>query len=174
VAFGAGGLTSLALVSLGPLHARLVPSSSMAPTLQPGDRLAVLTTGPARKLTRGEIVVFKAPFRALPGGGERPAWWELAEAPLFVKRIVGLPGDTVAVVPAHGVLVNGVRLAEPYVAEHARYAWGPERIPAGRVCVLGDNRNDSFDSHHWGLLPIDAIVGRPAAVFWPPARTRMF
>ncbi|MEB3328387.1 MAG: signal peptidase I [Candidatus Sericytochromatia bacterium] len=174
MAFGAGGLSTLALLSAGPLHARLVPSSSMAPTLQPGDRLAVIATGPSQRPTRGQIVVFKAPFRALPGETAPWIWGLLAGPPLFVKRIIGLPGDTVVVVPARGVLVNGRPLAEPYVAEPARYAWGPARVPAGRVCVLGDNRNDSFDSHHWGLLPIDAIVGRPAAVFWPPSRTRIF
>ena len=172
VAFGAGGLTTLALVSLGPLHARVVPSASMAPTLMPGDRLAILDAQPPTP-ARGEIVVFRAPFKALPGAAPAPKG-PFSEEPLYIKRVVGLPGDTVAVIPGRGVRVNGHLLAEPYVQAHARYAWGPAAIPSGRVFVLGDNRNDSFDSHHWGLLPVARIVGRPAALFWPPRRSRLF
>lgn len=173
VAFGAGGLFALGCLSHGPVHARMVPSASMAPTLQPGDRLLMVQTHPGGMPERSSLVVFRPPFRGLPGEGDAP-WPGVWGEALYVKRVIGLPGDRVRVLPDRGIELGGKPFAEPYVERPARYGWGPVTVPAGHVLVLGDNRNDSFDGHHWGMLPIVNIVGRPAAVFWPPLRVQRF
>ena len=90
--------------------------------------------------------------------------------------IVGLSvrheGDTVEVRAGQGLLLNGQLLDEAYVLEKPHYNWGPEVVPAGSLCVLGDNRNNSFDSHYWGFLKANRVIGAPAAVIWPPKRMR--
>lgn len=173
-AFGLGGLLTLALVNSGHVHARMVPSASMAPTFLPGDRMLVIGRDPQRPMARGEIVVFKPPFASFPGEGPDFGWLGAAGTTTYVKRVVGLPGERVVVKKGLGVFVDGVKLAEPYAAQAPRYDWGPQTVPAGKVFVLGDNRNDSFDSHYWGFLPQENVVGRPGAVIWPPARWRGF
>jgi signal peptidase I len=171
-AFGLGGLVALAAANLGPVHARMVPSGSMAPTFLPGDRMLVITRSPSRAVARGEILVFKPPFASFPG--DEPAFGWLAGETTYVKRAIGLPGDRVEVKKGVGVVVNGTLLAEPYVLQAPSYGWGPAVVPPGRLFMLGDNRNDSFDSHYWGFLPQDHVVGRPGAVIWPPSRWRGF
>lgn len=173
-AFGLGGLLTLALVNSGNVHARMVPSGSMAPTFLPGDRMLVIGRAPTRPVARGEILVFKPPFASFPGEGANLGWLGAAGETTYVKRVVGLPGERVEVRKGQGVFVNGVRLAEPYTLQAPRYDWGPQVVPAGSLFMLGDNRNDSFDSHYWGFLPQDHIVGRPGAVIWPPSRWRGF
>ena len=132
---------------------RYIPSESMVPTLQVGDRLIV------EKLSyhfhapqRGDIVVFKAP----PELGHRD----------LIKRIVGVPGDVIAV--RNGRLyLNGQVQQEAYVQASARYSYGPVRVPVDRFFVLGDNRNHSYDSHFWGFLPRRDIVGHAVVRFYP-------
>lgn len=86
----------------------------------------------------------------------------------YVKRIVGLPGETVEVWQGQ-VLIDGVVLHEPYTARPPSYAMQAVRVGDGQYFVLGDNRNASSDSHIWGLLPEDMIVGRAWVIYWPPA-----
>lgn len=175
-AFGLGCLVALAGFNTGVAQARMVPSGSMAPTLQAGDRLLVtplhLKGAPVR---RGEIVIFKPPFSGLPGEAD-PAhgFWTVGDDQTYVKRVIGLPGETVAVEAGVGVRVNGQLLHEPYILAKPRYNWGPERVPEGKLFMLGDNRNESFDSHYWGFLPKENVVGRPAAIFWPQHRWKRF
>lgn len=84
----------------------------------------------------------------------------------FIKRVVGVPGQTVEV--RDGLLrVDGAVIDEPYVETPARYEFGPQVVPAGMMFVLGDNRNNSFDSHSWGMLARDQIVGRAELRYWP-------
>lgn len=173
LAFGLGGLVAMACFNSGVAHARMVPSGSMAPTFMPGDRMLIVAAGKAAP-RRGEILVFKAPFRGLPGAEPATGWLAFADDATYVKRVVGLPGEAVEVKRGQGVFVDGRRLEEPYVAAAPNYAWGPQTVPAGRLFMLGDNRNDSFDSHYWGFLPADRVVGRPAAVIWPPRRWTRF
>lgn len=132
---------------------RFIPSESMSPTLAVGDRLIVEKLSydihPPR---RGDIVVFKAPP-------------ELVERTLkddFIKRVIGVPGDVVAIKQGK-VYVNGNELSEPYLAERPSYGYGPATVPADQYFVLGDNRNHSYDSHAWGFVPQNNIVGH--AVF---------
>ncbi|MGL5508374.1 MAG: signal peptidase I, partial [Microcoleaceae cyanobacterium] len=83
--------------------------------------------------------------------------------------IIGLPGDIVEVKESK-VYVNNQVLPEDYIAEHPNYNWGPERIPPDQYLVLGDNRNNSYDSHYWGFVPRENIIGKAVVRFWPPNR----
>jgi signal peptidase I len=141
------------LIAAG-LHAiaevRYTPSESMMPTLQVGDRLIMekvsyLVHDPQR----GDIIVFKAP----------PALTAQNIHDDFTKRIIGLPGDVVAVKDGQ-VWVNGRAIAEPYLQSLPTYNYGPVTIPAGQYFVLGDNRNHSYDSHFWGFVPRRSLIGR--------------
>ena len=209
-----------------------IPSPSMHPTLIEGDHLVVnkllyRLRGPKR----GEIVVFRAPRDADPN------------EPEYIKRLVGLPGDTIEVragyvavgpfrynhteirgilglpdsdssepenaplapslrlardgihtgnqtiTPAEfaarinhrgepveiqpgKVLLNGEPLMEDYVAEDPEYQFDPYKVPEGCYFVLGDNRNQSHDSHEWNELPANRLIGRAEAIFWPLPRLR--
>ena len=79
--------------------------------------------------------------------------------------------------PAHQVkggrlFVNGEEQAEPYVPEPMRYAMRRQVVPPGHVFVLGDNRNHSYDSHVWGCLPHEAVLGTALCTYWPPQRIK--
>lgn len=147
-------------------EARYIPSESMRPTLEVGDRLIVeKVTYHFTQPHRGDIVVFNPPERA---GGNGNA---------FIKRVVGLPGDKIRIQDGK-VLINGAALTEPYIAEAPMYMepdWeglgmGEGTVPKGMVFVMGDNRNNSQDSHVWGALPIKNIIGQTVFRFWPPTR----
>jgi signal peptidase I len=129
-----------------------VEGASMEPTLHSRQLVVVDTFLPqVRVPQRGEVIVFRFP---------RDPEVE------YVKRVVGLPGETVTI--AHGrVWINGLPLVEPYVRDLPRYFWGPGRVPSGSVFVLGDNRNSSSDSHLWGFVPLTHVVGR-AVLAWGP------
>lgn len=102
---------------------------------------------------RGDVIVFEPPNR--PGED-------------YVKRIIGLPGEKVEI-RAGQVYINGRPLAEPFQPLPGTYTMpNPVIVPEGQVFVLGDNRNNSNDSHNWGTLPLDKIVGRAWLSYWPP------
>ena len=151
-------LVALALalvIRAGIAEASIVPTTSMVPTVLPGDRVfsekfAFRFTG----LHRGDIVIFTPPFQSPDD---------------FMKRVIGLPGETVAVHDGK-VWVNGAPLSEPYIREAPRYIYGPVTVPPGKILVLGDNRNVSYDSHAWGLLDIAAVHGRSVFRYWPLRR----
>jgi signal peptidase I len=141
-------------------EARWIPSGSMEPTLQIDDRLIVdKVSYRFQSPQRGDVVVFN-PTDALKEQKFKDA---------FIKRIIGLPGDTVEVQGGR-VYVNGQALRENYIADNPNYQWGPETVPADSYLVLGDNRNNSYDSHYWGFVPRDRIIGRAVVRFWPPNR----
>ena len=159
---------------------RYIPSTSMFPTFEVGDQLAVeklsiLARTPAAK----EVVLFRPPAAAIereallrgePLGDARDAERRRrATSEVFIKRVVGVPGDVVHVHDG-AVYVNGARQTEPFVNETPRYAWGPRTVPKDSLFVLGDNRNRSFDSHVWGFLPRDHIIGHAILRYWPPSR----
>jgi signal peptidase I len=129
-----------------------VDGFSMVPTLQDGEY--VLVSKLSYRLgepQHGDIIVFKYP-------GEPPQD--------LIKRIIGLPGDSVQVTGLM-VYVNGQALIEPYIAAAPGYS-GQWQVPEGFLFVLGDNRNDSSDSHAWGLLPIENVIGKAIIIYWPP------
>jgi len=104
---------------------------------------------------RGDIIVFRAPEQT-PGEPERD----------FIKRIIGLPGETVEVRDC-AVYVDGGALEEPYILEKPAYTFPPDVVPPGHFFVLGDNRNNSSDSHSWGMLPKENIIGQAWLSYWP-------
>lgn len=141
-------------------EARYIPSSSMEPTLLINDRLIIeKITYRFHKPQRGDVVVFNATEALLQEN--------LKDA--FIKRIIGLPGDEVKVRNGE-VIVNNKILKEPYIKEAPDYDYGPVTVPADQYLVLGDNRNNSYDSHYWGFVPREKFIGRASIRFWPPER----
>ncbi len=84
----------------------------------------------------------------------------------FIKRIIGTPGDQVEIRGSH-VFLNGQQLDEPYLREEPRYNVPPQSVPSGNYFVLGDNRNNSSDSHVWGMVPEENLLGKAWLVYWP-------
>jgi signal peptidase I len=126
-----------------------MPAGSMLPTIHVGatmlvNRSAYRSESPAR----GDIVVFKSPLLGLP----------------FVKRVVAVPGDRFTI--ARGVTyVNGRRVEEPYIKERPAYDMALRRVPSGCYIVLGDNRNDSEDSHIFGCVKRTSFIGKVVQVY---------
>lgn len=138
---------------------RFIPSDSMLPTLHVGDRLIVEKVSYQLHPPRpGDIVVFQPP-PVLQQAGYRADQ-------AFIKRVIAQPGQTVQVHQGQ-VLVDGNPLTEPYLAEPPAYEWGPYLVPEGGLFVMGDNRNNSNDSHIWGFLPEGNVIGRAWLRFWP-------
>ena len=135
-----------------------IPSPSMSPTLRPGDRVLVSKLSyRLHDVHRGDIVVFKRPPRVQAG----------PEVKDLVKRVVGLPGDTVEARDGR-VLVNGKQLPEPYVSgSQFTSDVPPQHIPARHYWVMGDNRSVSEDSRFFGAIPNGLIVGRVFFQVWP-------
>lgn len=138
---------------------RFIPSDSMEPTLHIGDRLII------EKLAywldspqRGDVVVFEPPPQLQAQGYRRQQ--------AFIKRVIAKPGETVAVHQGQ-VYIDGEPLAEPYVLEAPRYELLPVQVPPDTLFVMGDNRNNSNDSHVWGFLPIQNVIGHALYRFWP-------
>jgi signal peptidase I len=148
-------LSVLLFAGINAVSARIrVEGSSMQPTLYDGEylivnRLAYKLGSPAI----GDIIVFHPPR-------------DLSEE--YIKRVIGLPGDRV-VVSRGKVTVNDQPLDEPYIAAPPAYN-GSWTVPANSLFVLGDNRNNSSDSHSWGPVQMDEVIGRAVLVYWPPSR----
>ncbi len=129
----------------------------MFPTLKEGEVLIVNKL--AYKLgsvERGDILTFHYP---------------LEPSLDYIKRAIGLPGDIIEIKDKQ-VWVNGIALNEPYIVKPADYT-GNWVVPAESLFVLGDNRVDSADSHVWGFVPFNDLVGKVLAVYWPPNRIRL-
>lgn len=138
---------------------RFIPSDSMLPTLHVGDRLIVEKVSyQLHPPQPGDIVVFQPP-PVLQQAGYRADQ-------AFIKRVIAQPGQTVQVRQGQ-VFVDGQPLTEPYLAEPPAYEWGPYEVPEGGLFVMGDNRNNSNDSHIWGFLPTSNVIGRAWLRFWP-------
>jgi len=195
-----------------------IPSGSMVPTLQEGDRVLVNSfIYRYRPPERGDVVVFHPPKAALQTREE-------LERPVdFVKRLIGLPGERVRTDPDGQVYINGKPMSqakapagsgsyrfpeclvyseacgpvlgdetwpvpcrriqcrsprgEPFELWVTRSPEDPTRleavVPPGCYLVLGDNRDQSDDSHRWGTLPAESVVGEAIAIFWPPERASL-
>jgi len=150
------------LIRLFVAEPRYIPSDSMVPTLQVGDRLVVEKISyRLHPPQRGDIVVFDPPAQLQQLG------YTTDQA--FIKRVIGQPGQTVQVHQGK-VWIDGEPLAEPYIAEPPGYEMRSVTVPPGHVFVMGDNRNNSNDSHVWGFLPVENIIGRAIFRFYPIAR----
>jgi|YNPNPStandDraft_1061719.scaffolds.fasta_scaffold01004_12 signal peptidase I len=162
-----------------------IPSISMEPTLKVGDRILVdRLTYHFRKPHRGEIIVFRfnpaEPANHTQGSNPLSRSLDLVaevvnvthrESTPFIKRVIGLPGETVEVRADGYTYINGERLEEDYEVIKG----GPQgtwQVGEGEVFVMGDNRPNSNDSRSWGCVPFEAILGRAVLVWWPKSRWR--
>ncbi len=128
-----------------------IESVSMLPNLVEGEYVIVDKVSYAVRLPeRGDIVVIKR-----------------VGSPDLIKRVIGLPGETIEV---HGgqTFINGVALNEPYVAHPPTYDLAATTVEPGRFYVLGDNRSNSQDSHVFGSIAKEDIIGRAWIIYWPP------
>lgn len=164
-----------------------IPSDSMQPALEPGDRILVNPTGHTSDIERGDIVVFDGTGsfnKYVPGNAflrnplkEAGQWAGLAGSDtVYVKRVIGVAGDTVACCDANGkLIVNGVPQDEPYifgtdVASTDRFI---VTVPEGRIWVMGDHRSVSIDSRALigapggGFIKTEKIIGEPTRIIWP-------
>jgi signal peptidase I len=152
-----------------------IPSASMEPTLRSGDRVLV-----ARFVyrfhdpRRGDVIVFHP-----PGTGDQAIRGAKTEASVYyIKRIIGLPGETVEGLKGHVEICSAPQvgchiLKEPYLAQQgAMTDFAPVRVPQGQYFMMGDNRAVSDDSRYWGTLPRANIIGEAFATYWPLDRLR--
>ncbi len=160
-----------------------IPSVSMVPQLEVGDRVAVSKLAyELHQPHRGDVVVFNAPFGGRPDrssapvkvlrsvlravGVAQPSTQEL------IKRVIALPGETVEGRMDGHIYVNGHLLFEPYLPPEVLEgrSFPPVRVPAGHLWMMGDNRSNSFDSRFFGPVAESRVVGRAIWRVWPPAR----
>jgi len=146
-------LAGILFLGINAVSARVrVDGFSMVPTLQDGEFVLVSKlTYRFGDVERGDIIVFHFPMDPQQE---------------LIKRVIGLPGDTVSVQNGK-VSVNGQVLDEPYIAAAPAYS-GEWIVPDNQLFVLGDNRNDSSDSHSWDFLPFENVVGKAVVIYWPP------
>ena len=147
------------LIRIFVAEPRYIPSNSMLPTLHIGDRLVVEKVSYLfQSPQKGDIVVFEPPEQLQSLGYRKDQ--------VFIKRIIGKPGQIVSVNNGK-VYINEQPLSEDYIAEPPAYQLVPVQIPQNEFFVMGDNRNDSNDSHVWGFLPKQNIIGRAVFRFFP-------
>jgi signal peptidase I len=138
-----------------------IPSASMVPQLDVGDRVVVSRLAlQMHEPRRGDIVVFPCPPISCGTKHED-----------YIKRVIGIPGDVVEG-KAGSVWINGHRLVEPYLPTGtSTSAFGPVLVAHGSLWVMGDNRDESADSRVFGPIPRRSVIGRATARVWPPWRT---
>lgn len=142
----------------------IVPSESMLPTLEVRDRIFVRPRPFDQPIATGDIIVFSNPERTpIEQAGELKN--------LMVKRVIALPGQQVEIRDGQ-VWLDSIPLVEPHLSEPILYRWGPKTVPINHLFVLGDNRNNSRDSHVWGFLPRAHVVGNAYKIYWPPRRVQ--
>lgn len=146
-------IAAIIFAGINAISSRIrVKSISMQPTLYERDfvlvnKLAYQVGAP----NRGDVIVFEYPLDP--------------DSEPYIKRIIGLPGERIEI---HNgtVFVNGEPLSEPYTKASPNYT-GSWNVPEGSLFVLGDNRNNSSDSHQWGMVPIENVLGKALFVYFP-------
>jgi len=132
-----------------------VVMSSMEPNFQEGECIMVnKVCYRSSDPQRGEVIIFDPPFNS-----QYP----------FIKRVIGLPGETVEI-KDEKVFIDGIPLEEEYINERPNYTMPAQEIPETEYFVLGDNRNNSNDSHSNWTVPRDNIIGRAWFTYWPPSK----
>ncbi len=130
-----------------------IDGSSMEPNLHHGEFVIVSKINYRfGEPERGDVVVFDFPRNITQE---------------YIKRIIGLPGEQIRV-EGGKVFINGVLLTEPYLKMEPRYE-GEWVVPESTLFVLGDNRNNSSDSHTWGIVPMENVIGEALLIYWPPS-----
>ena len=128
-----------------------IDGSSMEPNLHDGQYIIInKLIYQLREPVRGDVVVFQYPHDPSRD---------------FIKRVIGLPGDEI-VIEQGQISINGTTIDEPYIPQLGVYS-GAWQLQDGEYFVLGDNRNNSSDSHNWGTLPGENIIGRAWVIYWP-------
>ena len=146
------------------IEPRWIPSGSMLPTLQIQDKILVekltpkvLSKSNLSKL-KNKIVVFNVPDQLIEAGYESNI--------ALIKRVIGTPGDKVEV--REGNLYLNDILQKNYISDgNINYSTGPYVVPEKSLWVMGDNRNNSMDSHIWGFLPYEKVIGKAIFRYWP-------
>jgi len=154
------GITVLIAVAVFALLRLTVQSytvvmSSMEPNFQDGECIMVnkvcyRSSGPQR----GDVIIFDPPFDS-----EYP----------FIKRVIGLPGETVEIEDGK-VFIDGIPIEEEYIMAPPNYTMSAQEVPENEYFVLGDNRNSSNDSHNGWTVPWDNIIGKAWFTYWPPSK----
>jgi signal peptidase I len=130
----------------------------MEPNFQEGEcimvnKVSYRSSGPQR----GQVIIFDPPFDS-----PHP----------FIKRVIGLPGETVEI-KDEKVFIDGIPLAEEYIMAPPNYTMPAQEVPENEYFVLGDNRNNSNDSHNNWTVPRDNIIGKAWFTYWPPSKWRV-
>ena len=153
------------------IEPRWIPSGSMIPTLQIQDRILIEKITPRinqklnKHLSLNTIVIFKPPKILTEAG--------YSDGSALIKRVVGLPGDKIEV--TNGKLYrNEKEINEPWIKEPIQYEMKALKVPDHSLWVLGDNRNNSLDSHIWGALPEKNLIGTALARYWPLKNIGLF
>ena len=186
-----GSTPFLILVALGVailvksfvIQAFYIPSESMVPTLEVGDRVFVnKLLFDEGDIHRGDVIVFENPNQeAIPDRGAVGGFlhwlgegigFAQPENEDFIKRVIGLPGETIEI-RDEVVYIDGEPLDEPYLTRAAKNSmsdYALEEVPEGELFVMGDNRGNSADSRYGlGTVPVDKVIGKAFVVIWPPS-----
>ncbi len=146
------------------IEPRWIPSGSMLPTLQIQDKILVEKLTP--KITslsnlsklKNKIIVFNVPEQLIEAGYES----DIA----LIKRVIGVPGDKIEVKEGN-LYLNDVAQNNYISDRNINYSTGPYIVPENSLWVMGDNRNNSMDSHIWGFLPYEKVIGKAIFRYWP-------
>ena len=146
------------------IEPRWIPSGSMLPTLQIQDKILVekltpkITSKSNLSKLKNKIIVFNVPEQLIEAGYES----DIA----LIKRVIGIPGDTIEV--KEGILYLNNIAQNNYISDkNINYTTGPYVVPENSLWVMGDNRNNSMDSHIWGFLPYEKVIGKAVFRYWP-------
>ncbi|MCS7164832.1 MAG: signal peptidase I [Candidatus Calescibacterium sp.] len=160
-ALTAGIFALVFIILIGRLY--IIPSSSMEPTLKPGDivlgiNMLWFQTKGELKINRGDIIIFKPPI----------------DNKLYIKRLIGLPNEKLMII--HGNLyINDKLIKEDYISNKDYYDYGPVKVPPQSYFFLGDNRPNSYDSHLWPEPFVNKkdIKAKAVAIIFPPNRIKI-